>query len=299
MYEPTTPKVIAVRSRVTRETWCQRVEEARRAEAIIKEIMAVGEAEGISQNEAIRRLLPEDKRSWAIARLKKYKAGGFEAIIDCRTPREPRLSRQIAPLVQTLREANPKATVEQAWEMLDRRGVKPLPSEATIKREFRKVDERRRYAERKRRVEEPEVTELELAGGQILAAAEEETGLVEAMMQTVVQRAEAAREESKGTPYVGDVAHRDRKGKFTKTYNRKRRRKRGEEVASYLMPAEEKAEGRPADWARFTREKEKTLRYKTATLVHAPMLVQGKGWDALREPGTEAMEELTGFAYMP
>jgi hypothetical protein len=299
MYEPSTPKMIAVRSRVSDETWQRRVAEAREAEATVKEILAMMEAEGISQNKAIRRLLPEDKRSWAIARLNRYKAEGFEALISSKTPREPKLSREIAPVVHTLREANPKATVEEAWAALKRRGVKPLPSEATIKREFRKVDDRRRYAEKKRKAETPEVTELELAGGQLLAAAEVETGLTEAMTATVVEYTEAAQDASDGTPYEGDVAHRDREGKFTKTYNRKRKRKPGEKVASYLLPAEEKGEERPDDWARFTHEKEKTLRFKTATLVHMPAVVQGKGWDALREPGTEALEELTGFAYMP
>lgn len=299
MYEPTTPELLAVRSRISDDSWIKRVEEARKAEPVVRRILGLIEAENISQNEAIRRLLPSAKRSWALVQLKRYREAGFEGLISRKTPREPRLTREVGPIIQGLREANPRITVEQAWKELAKNGMEKLPSSATMKREFRKVDDRRRYSEKKQRAEKPEVTELSYAGGQVLLAAEAETGIIEAMTETVTAHAEQAKEASAGEAYLGDVEHRDRKGRFTTTYNRKRRRRRGQAVADYLRPAEAKAEGRPADWARFTQENKKTLGYKNAMLVFMWMLVRGKGWDALREPGTEASAELTGFAYMP
>lgn len=299
MYEPKAPDLIVVCSRISSTAWEGRVKVARAEEVVLKRILERVADEGVSQNEAIEMELPPSKRSWAIKFLTRYKKGGFEALIDRRLPRESKLDRHVAALIQTVRQADPNATAEKAWDALRAQRIKALPDRKTVLRQYRKVDDRRRYAEKKRRAKEVEVIELDRAGGQVLLAAEEETGLVEALTTTVDNYAEAAREESGGEEYVGDVAHRDKDGRFTKTYNRKRRRRRGEDVASYLRPAREKAEGRPLDWARFTKEKTKTLRYKTSMLAMMWMLVRGQGWDALREPGTETSVELTGFAYMP
>jgi hypothetical protein len=95
------------------------------------------------------------------------------------------------------------------------------------------------------------------------------------------------------------VELRDAHGKFTGRYNRARRRKRGEEVASYLRTAEEKAEGRVPSWPRFVDERAETIDAKLRMLVVCWMVVESKGWDALRAPDVAGLESLTGFAYMP
>lgn len=92
--------------------------------------------------------------------------------------------------VQTAREMNPRVTPNEALELLRRQRISPLPSESTIKRELARVDERRKYARKKARARGGvvEVIELPLAGGELLAAAETETGGIAALTAEVVER---------------------------------------------------------------------------------------------------------------
>jgi hypothetical protein len=59
--EPTTPELIRVKSRISAESWQQRVEQAQRDEVPVRKIL--GEvAKGRSLNEAIARVLPANPR---------------------------------------------------------------------------------------------------------------------------------------------------------------------------------------------------------------------------------------------
>ena len=140
---------------------------------------------------------------------------------------------------------------------------------------------------------------MPLAGGELLAAAELESGRIAALTNVVVLMAAEAVAASEGQTPVKDVARRNADGQFTGTYNRARRRKRGEPVASYLRPAEEKAEGRVRSWPRFVHEQRESIDAKLKMLVFGWMVAGSKGWDALRAPDVAGLESLTGFAYMP
>lgn len=291
--------MIAVRSRVTDATWEQRVEQAERDEIVIKRILAI-QAKGLSLNEAIADALPGNRRSWALRRIPRYREEGLEALIDARTPREAVVSIACRQAVQAARHANPRLTVDEALEILRKQRIMPLPSASTIKREFERVKERGKYARRKAKEQgRTEVVELPLAGGELLAAAETESGGIAALTSTVVGIGKDALEASKGQTPEKDVAGRNPDGQFTARYNRARRRKRGEQVASYLRTAEEKAEGRVPSWPRFVDEQPETIDAKLRMLVFCWMVAGSKGWDALRAPDVAGLASLTGFAYMP
>ena len=299
VYEPTSLSLITVRSRVTDGTWQQRVEQAERDEIVIKRILAF-ETKGLSLNEAIAKVLPGNRRSWALRRVPRYREEGFEALVDARTPREAEVSIACRQAVQAAREANPRLTVDDALEILSKQRITPLPSPSTIKREFARVKERGKYARRKAKQQgRTEVVELPLAGGELLAAAETETGGIAVLTSEVVRIAEGALEASEGQTPEKDVAGRNADGQFTARYNRARRRKDGEQVASYLRTAEEKAEGRVPSWPRFVHEQPETIDAKLRMLVFCWMVVGSKGWDALRAPDVAGLASLTGFAYMP
>jgi hypothetical protein len=298
VYEPTAANLVRVKSRISVESWQQRVEQAKRDEALVRAILDKV-ANGMSLNAAIAKVLPANRRSWALRRIPAYGEQGFEALIDARTPREPKVSGACAQAVQAAREVNPRVTVSEILEVLRKQRISPLPSASTIKREFSRVDERRKYARKKAARDATEVIELPLAGGELLAAAEIETGGIAALTDVVVNLGAQAIEASKGQTPIKDVELRDAHGKFTGRYNRARRRKHGEEVASYLRTAEEKAEGRVPSWARFVDERRETIDAKLRMLVFCWMVVESKGWDALRAPDVAGLESLTGFAYMP
>ncbi len=289
-----------VKSRISATTWQQRVAQARRDEVVVQQILDEEKRNG-SLNAALRKLLPRSRRSWALRRIPAYRQQGFEALIDARTPREPAVSTGCRQAVQAAREANPRITAEEVLELLRRQKLSPLPSPSTIKREMARVDERRKYVRKKaaRLPTAVTVSELPLAGGELLAAAEFETGGIAALTDVVMQLATQAKAASLGQTPAKDVARRSARGQFTGAYNRARRRKRGEPVASYLRSAAEKAAGRVPAWPRFVHEQPETIAAKLHMLVFGWLVAGSKGWDALRAPDVAGLESLTGFAYLP
>ena len=155
--------------------------------------------------------MPKSRRSWVIRHWKSYCRDGFEGLIDERVPREPRLAKECGPLIEAAREANANVTVEEIVEILQRQKVRVLPSASTIKKHFARVDGRKGYAKRKARAAE-EIIELPLAGGELLRAAELETGAIAALTSEVQTLTEEAKEASVGRVPDADVAHRDELG---------------------------------------------------------------------------------------
>jgi hypothetical protein len=297
MYEPVLPRLAVVRSRISPESWEARVAAAREGAAVLEQV-AARVAGGELVNQVIRAVLPASRRSWAYRHWPSFQREGFESLIDERVPREPKVAKECGGLIETARRANPQVTVEEVLKFLQEQKVWVLPSRRTVQKHFARVDGRVRYAEKKQRAAK-EVVELPLAGGELLAAAELETGGVAALTDEVVAMAQEAMEASKGQVPKRDVARRDAEGHFTAAYNRQRRRKRGEVTASYLKSAEEKGEGRVPSWARYVHEQRETLLPKLWMVVLAPLVSGTKGWDALRAPEAAGLQPLTGFAYMP
>jgi len=297
MYEPSLPRLAVVRSRISPESWEARVAAAIENAAVLKKISARVDG-GEHVNQLIQELLPAARRSWAYRHWPAFRREGFEALIDERVPREPKVAKECGGLIEAARGANPRVTVNEVLKLLEGQKVRVLPSRRTIEKHFARVDARTRYAEKKQRAA-LKVVALPLAGAELLAAAELETGGVAALTDEVVALGQEAVEASKGKVPERDVARRDGEGHFTAAYNRKRRRKKGELIASYLRSAEEKAEGRVPSWARFVHERRETLLPKLWMMVLAPLVSGTKGWDALRAPEAAGLEPLTGFAYMP
>lgn len=296
-YEPRAAPLVIVKSRLSARSWEGRVEAARKADELLRRIEERVK-EGESLNEATAREVPKERRSWVMRHWKRWKREGVEALIDGRLPREPTVSRECESIIQAARQVDEKVSVGRVLEILREQRIKVLPSESTIKRHFARVDRRRRYAEGKEQ-EREKIEELQFAGGELLLAAEVESGAMEALTREVEKVAEEAREASEGREPERDVENRDERGHFTAEYNRKRKRKEGEEIAGYLRTAEEKAEGRVPAWPRFVWEGRETLKPKLEMLTLAPLVSETKGWDALRAPEVAGLETLTGFAYMP
>lgn len=298
MYEPNDPGLQRVKSRISAASWERRVEQARADEAVIEEILAETRRCGVL-NHAIAKVVAAARRSWAIRRVTAYRKRGFEGLIETRVPREPTVSRACREALQAARAANPRLKTSQALAILRHQHVMPLPSESTIKREFARVDERRRYAGRAQPVAVRQVVELPFAGGELLLAAEVETQGIAELTKRVIGIAEEAKASAQGREPAKDSAHRNRRGQFTVGYNRRRKRKSGEKIASYLRSAAEKAEGRVPTWPRFVHERSESLEAKLRMLVFGPLVATTKGWDALRATEAAGLQSLTGFAYMP
>ena len=81
---------------------------------------------GAALDEAIRQEVPKSRRSWVIHHWASFRREGFEALIDERVPREPKVAKESGSLIETARDANSKVTVVDVWGILQRQKVSVL-----------------------------------------------------------------------------------------------------------------------------------------------------------------------------
>jgi hypothetical protein len=212
------------------------------------------------------------------------------------------MTDSVRTAIEEAYKGHPGVTADDVVGQLQGKGVTFLPSRGRIGHELAcaRARARRKVLEERQMAEAEEVIiDLPFAGGELLLAAEVETGAIGALTTEVVTLAEEARAASMGREPERDRADRDEQGKFTAPYNQKRKREEGQVIASYLRSAEEKAQGRIPSWPRFTREQPRTLDAKVRMLVFESLVSRVQGWDGLRSPEAAGLAPLTGFAYMP
>jgi hypothetical protein len=299
MYEPQSVRLVRVRSRISTTRWEARVDRAKEIEKYIQQVESFMRG-GDSQNAAIGKIFKQNcKCVWLLRHLIKYKKNGFEGLIDCRMPRDPQLSDRTREIIQTACLGNPNAGPDAIVNILNEQRISQIPSEPTIKKEIRRIKNRQKYAEKKQKQETPEIVKLPLAGGELLLAAELETGIMQAVTDEVMNIAKEANEAAGDRVAEKDTNRRDRLGHFTKEYNKSRQREPGQKIPDYLRSAEHKAKGRVPNWARFAHENKSSIGAKINTLTLSWGVLETKGWDALRSPRVTGLGELTGYAYMP
>ena len=282
-----------MKSRLAPASWARRVQSAQTSAEALDLVLAEVD-EGASLNQAIAATLPASRRSWAMRRLPSYRAEGVEGLIDRRLPREPSMTAEVRTAIEAAYQGHPGVTAFGVVDQLQSKGVLCLPSRGSIDRELSGARARARTKAR-----HEETVDLPFAGGELLLAAEIETGAIGALTEEVVTLGREARAASVGQQPERDCADRDSEGRFTEQYNRKRKRNDGEAIASYLRTAEEKAQGRVPSWPRFVHEKAPTIEAKLRTLVFESLVSRVQGWDGLRAAEAAGLSPLTGFAYMP
>jgi hypothetical protein len=296
---PSLPELLIVKSRLAPASWERRVQAAQLAAEALVPVLAEIDG-GSSLNKAIASTLPASRRSWALRWLPRFRAHGVEGLVDRRLPRESSMTEGVRGAIEEAYREHPGVTVDKVVDHLLGKGVSCLPSRDRIGHELVAVRARAR-PELRARGETPveEEVDLPFAGGELLLAAEVETGAIAALTKEVVVMGREALEASAGQEPERDRADRDDKGRFTEQYNQKRKRKDGEVIASYLQSAEEKRQGRVPSWPRFVREQPHTLDAKLRTLIFEPLVSRSQGWDGLRSQEAAGLAPLTGFAYMP
>jgi len=332
VHEPKLPQLKVLKSRLSPEVWAKREREAREGEKLMKALAAKFEDEGLSFNEAVRKVMPAEKRSWAVRRWPRWKKHGLDGLFDLRKPPKIRMSKKCKNLVIGARIGNPHLTIDQAFDVLTAGGIKKFPSVSGIKRLMRQADSRRHYYEKKshdeqehkghhenppedtaeerpqpalsEKIEKPQPTvpvkteELEFAGGELLKAAELEVGVIEALTSEVRRIGREKKAVSGTQEKTGNDELRDG-GKLTAAYNQARTRPSGQETASYLRPAPERGSTKVAADFSFIEQSLKAVKMKIGGMVYEGLVNPGRGWDGLRSTSGEHLELLVGYAYMP
>jgi hypothetical protein len=321
MHEPKLPELVVLKSRLSPEVWAKRESAARQDEALMEALAAKIDGEGLSFNQAVRDVLPKGKRSWAVRRWPLWKKYGLDGLFDMRKPPSIQVTKACKELVFGARLANPRLTIDEALQVLLTGGVKALPSVSTIKRLMQAADARRRYREKTARGEEDEgldsassgcaepaeeerssdrveIEELDLAGGELLKAAELEVCVIDTLTDEVERLGKELKAGSGEDESTGSSALRD-EGKLTAEYNRARKRDEGQEIASYLHPAPDRGRKKVAADFSFVAQSYGAVWRKLAGLVYEPLVNPGRGWDGLRSTDGVRLELLVGFPYMP
>lgn len=194
--------------------WQKRVDDAEEARHLIEAVVAEMRR-GFSRNDAIDRVLPSSKRSWATRRLLRYRAIGFEGLFDTRLPREPDASRRVARnAAEEVVAVDPSVDFAVVLPVLQDRGVQPLPSPATIRKELARAGAIVKREETRRRAEE-EIVDLPFASGELLLAAELETGGITALAKEVFAIGREAKAASEGLePSSGGLFGSDATGQL-------------------------------------------------------------------------------------
>ena len=112
MYQPILVRNQILKSRLSEEAFEKRVRAARKASRTMKALERRIE-EGKSLNQAIAEVLPKSRRSWAIRNWPEYRTDGWEALIEGRRGREPKVTQECEDVVIAARLANPKYSAPQ------------------------------------------------------------------------------------------------------------------------------------------------------------------------------------------
>jgi len=267
-YEPKNPVLKDVRRRITEISWGKRVEDARRTEKIVETIlerMKMGE----SQNAAIAATVVESKRSATLRDLAAYRCGGFEGLIDQRSPREPEIPLWIYDSIEIARMANPNITVQQVEEILQKK-YRYCPSSTSIKRIIKEAGLQRGVGRPTKESDENALPKgaiqpLEAAGYSMVFAAESETGAVGELVDKVI-------EVSGELPEGKDVSSEERalrntRGEFTAQFNQARRKGPQEIIATTHRTVAEKAEERDLGRLSFRGQRRETIEQKVWALI--------------------------------
>ena len=188
-YQPKSSQLQEIRRLVSSENWNSRVLAARTREKQVLRILKLVES-GKSQNESISLVMPESKRSSTLRDLSNYRQEKFEGLIDRRTPRSSEIPIAIRDAIEVARMANPNISCEEIEKILAKK-YDDSPSVASIRRIWNAAGLQRRSGRpegnKETQNEAVAIEELEAAGFQLLCAAEEETGAVSALVDTVMQ----------------------------------------------------------------------------------------------------------------
>jgi len=281
-----------VRKAVSDEEWTRRLDEADRQAAVMERVLGLVRS-GISQREAFRREGPEEPRTTWVARLRQYRAGGRDALIDRRVPvqGEHKITPLVIGLVQGLVEGRKlyspdvksrlEALTGERWSLATVRRAMVL---AGVAQPAGRPSDRET------------VTAHPLAGAELLLAVDQEIGATARLasdLHLALQRLPAPTGEVRD-----DRADRDENGRFLPSYNEPSERTEPE-LGSKFDSVELQRQGKDLPAMRVAHNSVGVLERKLRALVMLPTVTDSPRWEALRHWEGDHLEALVGIGYKP
>lgn len=281
-----------VREAVSDEEWTRREREADRQAAVMERVLALVRS-GISQRDAFQREGPEGPRTTWVARLRQYRAGGRDALIDRRVPVQG--EHKITPLVIGLVQGLVEGRKWYAPDVLPR--LEAMTGESWSLATVRRAMVLAGVAQPVGRPSDREVvTAHPLAGAELLLAVDHELGATAHLARDLFQ---ALQQLPAPTGEVrDDRGHRDEKGQFLSAYNTPSERTEPELGAKFDAVALQR-EGKDLPAMRVANTSMGVLTRKVRALVMLPTVTDSPRWEALRHWEGDHLEALVGIGYKP
>ena len=301
---PSDPALRALAERLPSETWRARVAEADAEAALLSEVVRRVEA-GQSKGAALREVVPDRPVRTMLTHLRRYQAGGRDALIDRRAPTgeaRRKVTPEVAAALKALATAFPShGSVELGAMLAKSLGVELGGSTIRVAlQEMGLARPRGRPSDtggrEKPNEEFEEVTPLALAGTQLLNAVEEHIGAVRALTAAQGRHLEAL--PAPTGEVQDDTAHRDEKGRFLRSYNEPKSRTEPEQGGKFDSVTRRRGE-KDLREMRAAQSSFGARYRKDLALVFLPAVLDTARWSDLAHWYGQHLEEVVGISYMP
>jgi hypothetical protein len=308
--EPQTALGRRLRARMSDERWVREVGLARGRAAVLAAVADDHERTGQSWRRALAAVAPDV--SWPTYRAWRRKhdrleGPAWERLLDERVPPSTALAEAVEASAVTLRQLNRSMTTEEARGHLARQyGEAGAVSDAKLRRIWAAAGLNNPPGPPPGRRAEVPARELEEvgffnggAGLALLAAADLETGTTLGLARAI-ERVAGGIETLPADEVHDDRADRDERGRFTASYNARRREEATPgEVDERWAPDAHKAARRDLSQLRTRKLSLENLASKLFAMGATPLLTERRGFDGLAGPAGAWLGVSGAVAYMP
>ena len=279
--------------RLTPEAYAERVAAAKADAERLEQVLA-RVAAGKRRSEALRELYGHRSASTGRKRLKRYEAGGWEALVDRRAGKPHKLlTDEVKALVRGMLLENPELRSKEISEKLAAAGHAVAPS--TL-RGFLHEEGLSHPVGRPSRSGAKKAEPHPLAGAELWKATDFLVG-ASAHLNAALGRHLKSLPEPVGE-VLDDRAHRDERGRFLPEYNRPRPRTEPELDARFDTVEHRRAE-KDLRAMRVVGTSDEVRHRKNLALTLLPVLVDTPRWTVLKHWQGAHLGPLVGHAYQP
>ena len=288
-----TPRLAEFRARIPPAEW-----EARKAAAQVQaatcERMLARIAGGASIYRALLDEVPDDAdQTWRV-RLRKFKAHGWQGLVDRRHPVSARqvFTAEVQLFVKGLKTANPLMTSEEVSQLV-LRDLGVTIAASTLRYHLGDMGLSRPNLGRKGGV----VEELPLAGAELLLAYDQRVGATAALAGSL-SRTLKALPEPDPAQVIDDRPNRDDKGRFLAAYNASQGRDSSGRGWRF-QPAAATRLSRNLQKMQVCLSSKATLLRKVRAVTFLPIVIPTPRWEGLQHWQGQMFETLVGWGYKP
>lgn len=291
MSEPTDPRLLRVQRELPPALWKARVQEAESQAEVLARVEAYRKEHGGKDTAAIAAVCPDEPVSTWRGRLRRYRIGGVDALVDRRLVRRPDpIDADLEAFIDGLLAVDPTLPSNRIKALVEEKKKKVIGA-STVRDYLRSKGIIRRPG-RPSGKDLPEPHPL--AGAELLLAAEEELGAVASLTRDIQAHMEQV-PSPEGEPR-DTTSNRDDHGRFLSEYN-KTTAKGDEVIAPKFQSVKSRRQDRDLPSMRTANSSFNALYRKSMSLVLLPVVTDSVYWSSLQHWQGDHLGPLVGVAY--